>query len=518
MKMLLKSYRCLIVLWCGFILCWPKVSEGQKYDYTWLAGYGSNWAYDSNPQAGVSIFNFNEPEVTIIRDSLGINFNRTNSIISDSAGNLLFSTNGVRINNYADELIQNGDSLGWGAFLDWFDWPDMLFGQSFPQLLVTLPNPKLQNTFDLFYNYVDTNELFGAVSKRLLRAQVDMNENNGLGKVNFKDSIICEGNLTNFIVSAVKHANGRDWWILCAKAKSKCYNVILYDGNTNISSSVQCVNDSVLISNTASQRFSPDGNTLVVASNKGYIGVFNFDRCSGAMSLREEFTILEIADSLGWWPTGLEFSADSRFFYVFCQYRIFQFDMQTSPIPKSKDTIAKYDGFLGPFPQGYYYAQLAPNGKIYVNAGSTNYYIGVIDSPEGQGASCNFRDHGIELPTYISGLPYYPNYRLGALSGSACDTLTGLSDDQRTAKEKIIKVFPNPATDYAVIDYGFTDWNKGKISLQISNELGQVVYTQALPMYSGFQKIDVAKFAAGVYTVSIIRNTGVVATGKLVRE
>jgi hypothetical protein len=93
-----------------------------------------------------------------------------------------------------------------------------------------------------------------------------------------------------------------------------------------------------------------------------------------------------------------------------------------------------------------------------------------------------------------------------------------MTEDIRTLKEQILKVFPNPASDYTIIDYGFTDWNKGQVSLEICNALGQIVYTQQLPVYSGFQKIDISLFASGVYTAFIKRNGAVVATANFVRE
>ena len=78
------------------------------------------------------------------------------------------------------------------------------------------------------------------------------------------------------------------------------------------------------------------------------------------------------------------------------------------------------------------------------------------------------------------GVPNYPNYRLGALTNSQCDSLDRPYRVQRAAKEQILKIYPNPATDYTIIDYGFTDWNKGPVSLEICNALGQVIYTATI--------------------------------------
>ena len=141
--------------------------------------------------------------------------------------------------------------------------------------------------------------------------------------------------------------------------------------------------------------------------------------------------------------------------------------------------------------------------------------MAVINNPDEAGLNCNFQDT-VKTPSFLYGLPYYPNYRLGALPGSACDTLTSIKDIAE--KEKILKVFPNPANDVATIDYGYTDWSKGEATMEIANSLGQTVHSQNLPMYSGFQKLQVGNYPSGSYTVYIKRKGNIVATGRLVKE
>lgn len=164
-------------------------------------------------------------------------------------------------------------------------------------------------------------------------------------------------------------------------------------------------------------------------------------------------------------------------------------------------------------------AQIAPNGKIYINCGNTVPYYHVINNPDLKGDSCDFVQHGVTLPTFVMGIDNYPNYRLSKLSSSACDTITGLDEVARAEKEAILRVFPNPTTDIVTIDYGFTDWSKsGEISLEIVNELGQRIYSQKLPQYSGYQKLDVTKYASGIYTAYIKRNEQVIAVEKFAKE
>ena len=279
-----------------------------------------------------------------------------------------------------------------------------------------------------------------------------------------------------------------------------------------------CLGSSVSYNNSASVAFSPDGSKFAHFSIIEGLNIYDFNRCSGQLS-NPVYIPMNIWAASYWLGNGVAFSPNSRFLYLSATEMLLQYDMQASDIPSSVDTVGIYDGWYLPnnpiFGSRFATAQLAPDGKIYISCGTSLPVYNVINNPDEKGNGCNFMQHSIALPRLSNGVPNFPNYRLGP---SQCDSLSALSDDLLAAKEKILKVFPNPAIDYAVIDYGFTDWNKGKISLQISNELGQVVYTQALPMYSGFQKINVAQFAGGVYTVSIIRGTGVVATGKLVRE
>jgi hypothetical protein len=197
---------------------------------------------------------------------------------------------------------------------------------------------------------------------------------------------------------------------------------------------------------------------------------------------------------------------------------LLQFDLWANDILGSVDTVGRYDGYARSLGSLFFSSQLAPDGKIYISCGNTDADYHVINNPNEKGDSCDFVQHGVLLPTPSGNVPCFPNYRLGALPGSACDTLSGLNELQRAAKEQIIKVYPNPASDYIIVDYGFTDWNKGQPGLEICNALGQTVYAQQLPMYSGFQKIDVRGLAGGVYMVYIKRQNAVIANGKFVRQ
>jgi hypothetical protein len=62
------------------------------------------------------------------------------------------------------------------------------------------------------------------------------------------------------------------------------------------------------------------------------------------------------------------------------------------------------------------------------------------------------------------------------------------------------------------------DWRKGEVSMEISNDQGQVVYAQRLPMYSGFQQVDVSGLAAGSYLVQLTRAQQIIATNMFIKQ
>ena len=68
-------------------------------------------------------------------------------------------------------------------------------------------------------------------------------------------------------------------------------------------------------------------------------------------------------------------------------------------------------------------AQLGPDGKIYIATTSTNPFWHVIHDPD-NGDNPRFEERAIMLPTFNNGtMANHPNYRLGPIDGSSCDTL-----------------------------------------------------------------------------------------------
>ncbi len=505
----------LLLITCCVVL----FAHGQKNDYVWKTGYSSWGGYDSSFHYwfGISVFDFNQQPMVLSYDSLGINLTECSATISDNDGHVLFYSNGVSVHNYLDESLI--DTMGGNWYLNtiptWF-----YYGNPFSRVQMILPNPLLPNTYDIFLIWVDstTNNLGGIAFKKLLRAQIDMGQNFGKGEANYKDKVIFTHKIAGSI-SAVKHGNGKDWWITTIRTGSNCYDVMYYDGTDNIRFNVQC-GGSVYsgIEQYPVINFSPNGNYFANAIDKlGKLNVFDFNRCTGELNLIEQVDVPELRDSMpNWWIGSVAFSPNSRYLYLCFGLRVFQYDMLANPIAASKQVVGVFQPG-GPSPLNFYSSQLGPDGKIYIASNNTTYFMAVINNPDEAGAQCNFQNM-VQVPSFIGGLPHYPNYRLGVLPGSACDTLgLGISPLSDNAG---LRLFPNPANDWVTADYGFLDWSKSDMVLEIINGLGQTVLHQNLPRYSGLQHINVAQYATGVYQVFVRRSnsTEVVESGKFVKQ
>jgi len=86
---------------------------------------------------------------------------------------------------------------------------------------------------------------------------------------------------------------------------------------------------------------------------------------------------------------------------------------------------------------------LAPDGKIYIGgADSISYHI--IHEPDSLGLACDFEQGGLVFPLAYPNpwFPYFPNYRLGALEGSECDSIVSGNENVIPGKaNKLLALF-----------------------------------------------------------------------------
>ncbi|MCB9338864.1 MAG: hypothetical protein H6577_12115 [Lewinellaceae bacterium] len=191
------------------IICLPlSILHTQNHDFNWQ--YGDYYSLDPSNYNHFAIdFNGEPPAVYPVDREL--NMGATMASICDSTGNLLFYTNGIQIANFEHQIMENGDSLNPGSIAN----ANYTQGYTLVQSEVILPMPGNSNLYYLFHLRIDHNNIVGLYRNTLFYSKVDMNANNGRGKMAEKNQVMLDvTDERRFgILTAVKHANGRDWWI-----------------------------------------------------------------------------------------------------------------------------------------------------------------------------------------------------------------------------------------------------------------------------------------------------------------
>ena len=388
---------------------------GQHYDNTWLLGYGGGSLSPNEPHFGISTLTFDEspfPSIFNNQDS-ELNFNDTNTAMSDWNGDLLFYFNGILIYDASHKIMENGTEIN--------EWEQT--GQDVPQGGLVIPYPDNPNKYILFHEVSGVISGWGAAVLGLEYSVIDMTENDGLGAVILKKEPLITDSLDYGKLTATRHANGRDWWILVQELNTNNYYRILVSPEGVNVIGEQTIGEDVK-TGFGEAVFSPDGNfyakfNTISLFEGQYIHIYKFDRCTGLLSNHIQLHYNQSA-----YAGGISVSPNSRFLYVSSYDYIYQFDLWASDIIASQTTVAEYDDFIDLFPTRFYQMQLAPDGKIYISVPSSVWYLHEIQNPNKQGVECNVTQHSFKLPT-LNGfsLPNFPNYRLGPIDGSPCDTL-----------------------------------------------------------------------------------------------
>ena len=146
--------------------------------------------------------------------------------------------------------------------------------------------------------------------------------------------------------------------------------------------------------------------------------------------------------------------------------------------------------------------QLAPDGKIYIQGVFCNPAFSVINDPNQKGTACNVTLQNFELPTQNAcGIPNMPNYQLGALPGSPCDTLSTPTTILSSNEIKSLRIIPNPNNGVFTVSYQLPQNKEGMLT--ITNQLGEVIYKEKRPQWSSICNINVSKLPQGIYLVTI---------------
>jgi hypothetical protein len=331
-----------------------------------------------------------------------------------------------------------------------------------------------------------------------------------------RDSAFMDGQLT-----ACRHANGRDWWIVMPKLFENAYHILLFTPN-GIEKKVRKIGAYRILAESGGGMavFSPNGEKYIEYNGLSDAKIYDFDRCTGELSNFKHIEIRDDADEA--LTTGCAVSPNSRFLYLASTSSLYQYDLWADSIQNTKYSF-KVDSTVVDTTQGlplytlFWTCQIGPDGKIYIASTGGRKYMHVINKPDLKGAACELKQNAITLPVYITwAIPFFPNFRLSALKGSPCDTLTTPTQEINTIGQ--LKIYPNPATDILKIDMTLQDYSTlERCTLQVVDIVGKVHQRHPLSNFASIKEISVAGLANGLYFVQLIDKQGfLIANSKVV--
>ena len=400
-----------VILSIMLCLCCLQFSMAQaRNDYNWILGFPPNISNENF--GGVRIdFNHNRPTAEYFNTKCDAFYP---AVLSSAMGQLMVYSNGCSIFNSNHEIMLGGDTIAYGGIWDSY-CPYVGYPGTQNHLLLPWPG----DTTKAILLYLKSND--SITTYILLYAIIQIDIENPLGVVTEKDQFLVEPG-TTALLTATRHANGRDWWIILPENKTNRFFTFLFSPTGVNLVSTQSIGDAWGEREGSSQAiFTPDGTKYIRFNPWKGLDIFDFDRCTGMLSNPNEsgplsFPIRE--------ASGIAASLDSRYLYASNVTMLYQYDLADTNIFSTQYLIDEYDGYLDPFAVDFYQMALAPDGKIYVFSTNGNKSIGVINNPTAKGALCNFVQHNFKLPAYIEfGSVNLPFFRLGPGDSSSCDTL-----------------------------------------------------------------------------------------------
>lgn len=395
----------------------------QKHDHIWYLGYDAqNEPTDTLWGRNIIDFNTDDGNPNVYYNGYSyIDLDHTNVTMSDKEGQFIFVYNGTYIENSDFEPMLNGEMI---------NETGGLFGDIIPQSALALPPFENSSEYIMLHESWCGVDGFGVSGCDLYFSVIDMEQNNNLGVVSEKNEVLLiQDTLDAGKLVATHHANGRDWWILNPKDNSDEYYTYLINPDGIHLDRKQIVGQ-FTYGGLGQASFSPDGQFYVkavsVSTSEGkFLYLYDFDRCTGQLSNQRVMTFSAVEGA----GSGVAFSPNSRLLYHFARNKIYQYDLYSDDINGSELIVAEADGYLDSIPPNFVFVpnffmgQLAPDGRIYIKSSNSSTVLHTIEKPNVRGVGCMVKQHSVQLPSINLTLPTYPNYRLGPLDGSSCDTL-----------------------------------------------------------------------------------------------
>ena len=482
------------ILYAAIFFCCIQFCHSQKQNNFWSFGH----------KAAIN-FNGSFP----VADSSSVISRGSCASVCDTNGQLLFyvsydptvligGTDPVKIHDKTHSVMQNGNYLKGGG------WYNEITIVSFPDL---------PNLYYVLYAGV-------TLDYGLWYSIVDINQNGGLGSVTQKNIQLQNFKATDGL-TAIKHGNGRDWWIISRRWDyvSDEFYVYLVDPS-GISGPLIQHSGTATDNGFYRMLFNSTGNKLICVDYRSLVEEFSFDRCTGIITLDRTIHPETIAPFPAY--VGCALSSNDRYLYISSNEDtsyLLQLDLQDPLTWDNQDTLWSFDTFAS----AGGLLKLAPDKKIYFSCAwydgvNFNYpypdsvfnmynnNLSVINYPDSPGVACGFAPFSFNLGagrTYW-GLPNNPDYELGPDTNSMCDTVLSVDSRPLTVdRNSQLHVFYHPGWQIAFIN---AEGLRGKTyTLCVMDLSGRIVYREEGKLSPPYFTKDLSfgEYSGGIYIVRL---------------
>jgi hypothetical protein len=470
-----------LLLFCYFgLMCHTMSSQPMKD--VWLMGYAE---YDV-PWYGHARIDWEGNKRTLTKPDLPLQFDQTMATWVDQDGKLLLFSNGCAVVHAEAGLIS--DDLNPGDERDVF-CPD--YGYPLEGGALFIDDPADSNGVLLLHQGRREHNVAVHVRDKLYlsRFLVDKQGAEALST----NEVLIDAEIERFV--AVRHGNGRDWWVLCPAILSDQWYVIHIHPEGY---SVELINTFEGKFNTQhcargmpSLAISPRGDLISRWNGNCGLRVYSWDRCGGQLEYLNSWTV----DRIAWkrWGVGSTiFSPSGRYIYTNDHLAVYRLDTEASS--PTLDTMFMASRIWGtPLNQ----MGLGADGRIYISQPGSDSVMAVIHAPDLWGNLPYIVPRGYSIGRLYRGtMPVYVNRQAGALSDSPCDSLVVSVDNPAitgTPAQPDIYVYPNPASHEFIVEAPPTYDLRNYI---LFNTLGEEVSSGSLMQD---RRIRVAGLPAGWY-------------------
>lgn len=372
----MRQHLLIIIYTAISFLVAPSIAEGQ---------FANRWYFGNH--AGL---NFNTSPPSPLVDGQ-MNAREGCSSICDAEGNILFYTNGATVYDRTHQPMFNSNGL--------------LGHTSSRSAAIIVPKPGQKNIFYIF----SADALENNFANGYRFSEVDMNLNGGLGGITSQKNILLNTKSTERLTAA-RHANGIDYWVITKNFFSQSFMVYKVDCAGVSSSPVISPDPGTPAGEIGTFKVSPDGTMLAMTTHSYSMGrLYRFNNATGTIS-----NAISLQSPPNQWPRSwdLEFSPNSKVLYL-SAYELatfnylFQFDVSGANPAFINASRIRFQTAPSETISGL---QLAPDQKIYFGATGTS-KMSVINSPDILGPGCDISSQSIDLAGKICnyGMPMFAN-------------------------------------------------------------------------------------------------------------